>query len=643
MMDATEMKVIGPGSHSHAPEDQHDLKKVLTLDGSILASLSSSEDEYWDTSDKHALIKSDGSGKRETEPLKDPVVIQREQICGVDGLRFIIISSVIFSVAITIGMIISILTGQTQVKSHGAVATSVEVCSEIGANTLRHGGHAIDAAVAATFCLGVVHGHYSGLGGGGFIIMGNPVMGYQAGYNFRETAPVASTADMFGTHPTATPSGLSVAVPGELMGLEMAWKQHGKLRWEDLVEPSVELARTGFKVTAQLAADIAEADFSSMSQNLRDLFENKVANDTIRRPSLARLLQSITTQGSLALYNGTVLQEIVDTVTDADGIMTVKDVENYEALPVEPIQSSYSHHQVYSLPSPSSGPEVLTILNALRGYNLTTPGSNGWGLEYHRLIEVSKFAAAMSRQLGDPEQTPIVANMTGAMLGRESGERIRDAVNDTATYRPSHYFEGDVLQPLSFNKATALVTVVDEQNNIVSLSSSLNAPFGSGLMTPSGIILNSAMNSFNWPGKVLSFEVPEANSIAPGRRPVSNMVPLVAWSSQNLCLSRFAVSGTGSSAIQSASVDVALKVMTFNQTLDEAVERRTRVFPSLYENVVEVEANLNASIVAELTALGHKVEVRQNDLGVANIASEVKDHLSAHSDSRSLGAEADFY
>nr|XP_054755745.1 glutathione hydrolase 7-like isoform X1 [Lytechinus pictus] len=588
--------------------------------------------------DKHALIN-----PKERAPLKENVIVQQELICGYDGLRFIIVTSLVFALAVTIGMVISIIAGIRQIDPHGAIATDVEVCSDIGADVLKRGGHAVDAAVAAAFCLGVVHGHYSGLGGGGFLLVGNPITNDLNGFDFRETAPSGSSANMFENNPQAAlQGGLAVATPGELKGLEAAWKQYGKLKWSELVEPSIELAENGFQITQQLAADISETDFSWMSESLRELFEKKKFNDTIHRPSLANLLRLIAKQGSDVLYNNdTIAQQIIDTVGGAGGILSLEDIHKYTSQPATPIQSSYKLHRIFSMPAPSSGASILSSLHTMSALNLSissdTPASS-----YHQVIEISKFIAAMARQLGDPRQTPTTANLTDSMLSDNTTERVRDMVNDTATYDYTYYFQGDVFQQLFATRATSLVSVADGNNNLVSLTSTLNSPFGSGLMTPDGIILNNAMNSFNWDGKYLTPNtvVPQANAISPGRRPMSNMAPLLTWSEESPCLARYAISGIGPTSIQSAPIDVALKLLSLNVSLSNDVERDNRIFPSLYQNLVNVEDGLSPSIQEGLEELGHVVQSRRYRLGVVNVASEAKDKLTAHSDTRRLGAKA---
>eukprot|EP00057_Strongylocentrotus_purpuratus_P008415 XP_011662889.1 PREDICTED: gamma-glutamyltranspeptidase 2 isoform X2 [Strongylocentrotus purpuratus] len=597
--------------------------------------------------DKHALINPEAASPRERAPLKENEVVQQEMICGYDGLRFIVVSSIVFALAVTVGLVVSIISGQRQIYPHGAIATDVAVCSDIGADMLKRGGHAVDAAVAAAFCLGVVHGHYSGLGGGGFLLVGNPISNDLAGFDFRETAPSGSSANMFANNPQAAlQGGLAVATPGELRGLEAAWKQYGKLSWSELIEPSIELAENGFKITLQLAADISNTDFSGMSRTLRDLFENRKVNDTLQRPSLASLLRDLADKGSEALYNNdTIAQEIVDTVGGSRGILSLQDLHAYTTQPATPIQSSYNLHRIFSLPAPSSGPSILSSLHAMAGLNISTDNIIS-PLTYHQVIEISKFVAALARQLGDSQQTPESANLTESMLSKNTTEKILKMVNDTATYDYPHYFEGDVFQQLFATRATALVSVTDDNNNIVSLTSSLNSPFGSGLMTPSGIILNNAMNSFNWDGKYQTptdTVVPEANAISPGRRPMSNMAPFFSWSDENLCLARYAISGIGRTSIQSAPIDMALKLLSSNASLPNDVESGDRVFPSLYENLVEVEDGLSPAIRKGLEELGHVLQTSSSRLGVVNVASEAKDKFTAHSDSRRLGAQASVF
>ncbi|ESO95879.1 hypothetical protein LOTGIDRAFT_147396, partial [Lottia gigantea] len=161
----------------------------------------------------------------------------------------IVVSGLVFAVAITVALILSIYLGPPQIGDTGAVATDVEQCSDLGLQILKDGGNAVDAAVTATLCLGVINPQSSGLGGGGFMLVHDHKVDKSWVYDFREVAPALLTADMFGSDENF---GLSVGVPGELKGLSAAHTAHGKLKWYNVVKPVADLARNGFNVTKAL-------------------------------------------------------------------------------------------------------------------------------------------------------------------------------------------------------------------------------------------------------------------------------------------------------------------------------------------------------------------------------------------------------
>uniref|UniRef100_A0ABM0MM20 Gamma-glutamyltranspeptidase 3-like n=1 Tax=Saccoglossus kowalevskii TaxID=10224 RepID=A0ABM0MM20_SACKO len=262
-----------------------------------------------------------------------------------NGLKIIIIMSLVFAVSVTTALIVNIYIGPHQVATHGAVSCGVEQCSQVGVEILKKGGHAVDGAVATMLCMGLIGAESSGIGGGGFMLIrdGDSV----DALDFRETAPGDSTQDMYSNNNTAADiGGLAVAVPGELKGMQMAWKKYGRLRWSELFHPTIQLAKEGFKVTGHTVDSLkSETAKFSYSKKLRDLYMPGGVpvkeGDTLKRLDYAEVLDTIAKEGIDAFYNGSLTNDIVATVKNAGGILTKKDLYDYKAIWKTPLQTMY--------------------------------------------------------------------------------------------------------------------------------------------------------------------------------------------------------------------------------------------------------------------------------------------------------------
>ncbi|KAG5219586.1 gamma-glutamyltranspeptidase [Salix suchowensis] len=288
---------------------------------------------------------------------------------------------------------------------HGAVASENKLCSDIGVQTLKSGGNAVDSAIATTFCIGVVNMFSSGIGGGGFMTVRVPPATKDAKsdvftIDFREVAPALANATMYRNNPNASRfGGLAVGVPGELRGLEEAYRRWGTLPWSRLVQPSIDLAK-GWKVDAELARRItAGLEFYLRPQG-RFLREGEV----IRRVNLSRTLQTIANEGAGTFYKGPIADSIVRKVNATGGILSQADLENYAVHVDRALEGTFNGRKVYTSRAPTSGPgqssryiylnlsfmiglEVLLhMLNLVENYDFRqkTP------LNVHRIVEILK-------------------------------------------------------------------------------------------------------------------------------------------------------------------------------------------------------------------------------------------------------------
>ncbi|XP_010438326.1 PREDICTED: gamma-glutamyltranspeptidase 3-like [Camelina sativa] len=475
-------------------------------------------------------------------------------------------------------------------SENGIVAADDGRCSEIGASVLRRGGHAVDAAVATSLCVGVVNPMSSGIGGGAFLIVSSQEDSKGEAFDMRETAPLAASKDMYKNDATAKSVGaLSMGVPGEIAGLYEAWKRYGRLPWKPLFEPAIELARGGFVVHPYLGRAIAShASKILKDPGLRSVFSRNgqvlKPGETCYNPELARSLETISEQGPGAFYNGTVGEKLVNDVKNAGGIITMDDLRSYKVRVTDAMSVDVMGYTVHGMPPPSSGTVGFAmVMNILDSYsNLYT--ASGKDLELHRLIEAMKHMFAARMDLGDPEFVNITNGMN-QMLSKTHAEEIRKKIFDNTTFPPEYYLNRwSQLR----DQGTSHFCIVDAERNTVSMTTTVNYAFGAKVLSPAtGIVLNNEMDDFSAPSEITPDELPPAptNFIEPNKRPLSSMTPLVVTKDGELVA---ALGGAGGMNIIAGVLQVFLNCFVLNMKPLQAVES-ARVYHRLIPNVVQYE------------------------------------------------------
>ncbi|XP_048334514.2 glutathione hydrolase 1 isoform X1 [Ziziphus jujuba] len=501
------------------------------------------------------------------------------------------------------------------VARRGAVATDDGRCSRIGMNVLREGGHAVDAAVAAALCLGVVGPGSSGIGGGGFMLI-RESSGEAEFYDMRETAPLLASKDMYGGNATLkNKGGLSIAVPGELAGLDKAWKKYGKLPWKRLVKPAERLARLGFKVSPYLHF-LMEKTKSEIFEDigLRDTFTSNGSllqkDDICYNKKLAKTLQTIAEQGIQPFYNGSIGFNLVKDIRKAGGILTIKDLRNYKVKVRKPIYANFQGLQYVTSSLPSGGPPLILVLNILALYgNLSgVPDS----VFVHREIEALKHAFAVRTNLGDPDFVNVT-EVLSHMLSINFAKELKQTIYDNRTFPPKHY--GGKWNQLP-DHGTSHLSIVDRERNAVSMTTTVNYFFGSRVLSAStGIVLNNEMDDFSIPANV-SKDVPPpapANFISPGKRALSSMSPTIVLKDKQL---KAVIGASGGSRIFPGTAQVFLN--HFGRGMDPLSSVfAPRIYDQLipnkvyYENwttVIGDHIELPATIRKDLRKKGHILE-----------------------------------
>ncbi|KAF5726033.1 gamma-glutamyltranspeptidase 3-like isoform X2 [Tripterygium wilfordii] len=474
-------------------------------------------------------------------------------------------------------------------SDQGVVAADDGRCSKIGASMLRQGGHAVDAAVATSLCEGVVNAMASGIGGGAFMIVRSSSTSKTQAFDMRETAPLAASKNMYANDLSEKYHGArSMGVPGEIAGLHEAWLQHGRLAWSTLFQPAIELSKYGFVVAPYLGLNIAKCAKTIFNDpGLREVYapEGKLlkAGDICYNVELAQTLEAIAEQGPQAFYNGAIGEKLIKDVKEAGGILTMEDLRNYKVDVMDALAVNVMGYTIYGMPPPSSGTVGLSmVLNILKSYGKADAAKGNIGL--HRLIEALKHMFAIRMNLGDPNFVNIT-NIMSEMLSPQYAKQIQQKILDNTTFPPEYYMNRwSQLR----DHGTSHFCIVDADRNSVSMTTTVNYPFGAGVLSRStGIILNNEMGDFSAPSELSPDMLPPSptNFIEPNKRPLSSMCPLIITKDNQLA---GVIGGSGGIYIIPAVLQVFINHFILGMESLAAV-KNPRVYHKLIPNVVLYE------------------------------------------------------
>lgn len=503
---------------------------------------------------------------------------------------------------------------RTAVFDSAAVVSAHPLASEVGLAILQKGGNAVDAAIAVQFALAVVYPRAGNIGGGGFMVI-RMADGRVAALDYREKAPAAAHKDMYldsvgNVVPGLSTRGhLAVGVPGTVAGMWEAFTKFGRLdRWADLLDPAIELAARGFRITAAEAERLNRyrEDFAVLNTQ-PNLFTEKThwqAGDLLVQPELAATLQAIRARGPEGFYKGKVADLIVAEMQRGGGLITHEDLAGYEARWRQPLIGDYKGHRVISMPPPSSGGIVLLqMLEMVEPFPLAR-----WGFHaleaVHLMAEVERRAYAdRARYLGDPDYYPVPV----AQLLDSAYLRAKMSDFDPTRATPSAALAGAALVPVPEHFETTHTSIVDPQGNAVAVTTTLNSNYGSKVLVGgAGFFLNNEMDDFSAkPGVPNQFGLvgAEANAIAPGKRMLSSMTPTIVEKGGML----YCVLGApGGSTIITAVFQVLLNQIEYGMPLDSAVQAARFHHQFLPDLIMYERSAWDSTFVEELHALGHQ-------------------------------------
>ncbi|MDY6819425.1 MAG: gamma-glutamyltransferase [Halobacteriales archaeon] len=502
--------------------------------------------------------------------------------------------------------------------------------SRIGADVLRRGGTAIDAAVATHFAINVVNPMSVGVGGGGSLVYYSASDETVYSIDFFPRAPGSVTPELFVDddgepvdEEVRLDSGAAVAVPGAVKGLVAAHNRFGRLPWRRLLTPAIDLARNGVVVDIHLAEAIAD-NWDRFNPAARAVFSKNgmplSPGELLVQPELAETFERISEHQAAGFHEGEVAEAIATTVQDHGGALKPADLSGYPVRHNEPLCSEYGDFELYNPRLAITGGFLVPrILKTIERFDLSDQyGPESWQ-KYHLFAEATALAwADRAEYLGDPE---FVDPPLAALLDPEFIESRAQAISLDDTL--ADYKNGDCVSPGSLDathrrsttdvsdrpgdEATTHFVAGDAAGNVVAVTSSINKGMGSGIMVPEyGVMLNNYMSLFD-------AEPGGPNQVAGGKRPLSSTSPTIVMTDSE---PYFTAGSPGGVTIPQTTAQVILNVVEYDMSIDAAVAA-PRITTD-HCGPIEWEAAVPATVREQLGGLGHRWDTDPDEIGSAN-------------------------
>jgi gamma-glutamyltranspeptidase/glutathione hydrolase len=535
------------------------------------------------------------------------------------------------------------------VAKHHMIAAANPHAAQAGLEMMRAGGTAVDAAIATQMVLGLVEPESSGIGGGAFMLVYNPKTKHTTSFDGREMAPASATPTMFldaNGQPRAKfeaiPGGLSVGIPGVVKMLWMAHAKYGKLPWAKLFEPAIKLAEDGFPVGPKLARTIKGftrgADMPSIKAHFyhpdgTPFREGEIYKD----PEYAATLKKIAKEGPDGFYKGEIAQAIVDAVHNApknQGGMTLTDLANYQPQEREPVCGDYRQYHLCSMGPPSSGGiAVLQILEMLQRFPSSDLTPNTLSGD-HLFAEASRLAYADRAQyLGDPAfvDVPVAGLLDKNYIASRAA--LIDPAHDMGTAKagdpPQKHAElSPQVSPVLHG--TSHMTIVDDSGEVVAMTTSVESVFGAEVMVK-GFMLNNTLTDFSF--QPVRDGKPVANAPAPGKLPLSAMSPTIVFDHDGNFL--VSVGSPGGTAIIDYVAQILIGILDAHMSPKDALAMPHEI--NMNGATLLEKSPTSDALAAQLTAMGHTVQVPQVEGSGLHGIEKVKDGYIGAADPRRDG------
>jgi gamma-glutamyltranspeptidase/glutathione hydrolase len=519
----------------------------------------------------------------------------------------------------------------------GLAVSANSAASKAGANIMKRGGNAIDAAVTMAHVIGVAAPAFSGIGGGGFALIWLAKEEKPIFVDFRERAPLAANENLFKLTPSGSVASqenavgyMAIAIPAAISGHASILEKYGTLKFGDTLEEAARIAKRGFRVDRALAYvwklghkklrrfQESNSTYLKRSRPYRE-------GDEIVLPSLARTLTTIQRRGIEEFYTGPLGRTIVSHVASNKGIITSRDLEEFQPTTRNAIRGSYKDYEIISAPPPSAGgATILQTLNILESFRLNSYGA-GSAAGLHILAEaLARSSLSCRTTISDPDFTnPNLDELVSKAVAKEQ----------TATISMDHSSmptQTGMVSGMPASNTTHLVAI-DAERNIVSLTESLECYFGSGITVPgTGMLLNDTMHDFDP-------QPHRANSVASRKIPMSSMSPTIVLKGGRPML---ALGSAGGPRIISSTLQALLNVIEFDMSLREAVAA-PRIH--LDGTKIQMEPAIGGTAARELRSMGHSIQIKnrtgKEDTGLYFGAAQISEDgtLSGASDPRRDG------
>jgi gamma-glutamyltranspeptidase/glutathione hydrolase len=525
-----------------------------------------------------------------------------------------------------------------------AVSTQGRFASLAAQEILDQGGNLIDAAVAASFTISVERPHSTGIGGGGFFLYHEAKTKKVYAIDFRERAPLKATRDMYvhdgkGDTHLSQDGATAAAVPGLVAGLLEIHARFGKMELAKVMAPAIRLADEGFPVYAELAnalssrTPVLKEDPSAAKIFLDAKKESLKTGDLLVQKDLAQTLRGIAAHGRAGFYAGKVASQFVKYSKYHHGLLTQKDLDQYQVKWREPLQGSFEGYTLYSMPPPSSGGvHVIQFLEFLEKDHLREKGFLSAESIHLAAASLQSAFADRAQYLGDPDfvKVPVKGLLSPAYVAARRAD-----VSLTKARKADEVRAGN---PMPYESSdTTHLSLMDREGNTVSTTQTINGWMGAGVVVPgTGVLLNNEMDDFSvQPGVPNMFGAlgGDANAIAPTKTPLSSMSPTILMKDGQ---PRMAVGAPGGTRIISCTAQTILNYVEFGLPLYESVAS-IRYHHQWKPDVLAIDPPGPApEVLIRLREMGYQVEIKPVGCNVMAVTRE-GDQLHGVADPRDIG------